>query len=211
MADWPTFLVLMVPHLLFLLSLVVSAHAHDDETYIRRCIELAKEAQRAGGGPYGAVIVSPGVGIIAEGHNHAANNPIWHGEMAAIANLSALIMPRSVYAMAPELDLYTSAEPCPMCMSAIEWSGFRRVVYGTSIPYIQEYGGSQIDIRATEVAARSPKKTAVVGGVLANETNPLYSSTGSASQHIGDEEHDNHDRKLLYSILRSGTMDIVHS
>jgi len=99
--------------------------------YIRRTIELAKEAVAAGGSPYGALIVDPELGqIIAEGSNNASHNPIWHGEMSAIKNLSDLSS-KPVYAIASSLELYTSAEPCPMCMAAIAWSGFGRVIFGT--------------------------------------------------------------------------------
>ncbi|CAE8585076.1 unnamed protein product [Polarella glacialis] len=149
---------------------------------------LAQEAAAAGGGPYGALIVDPSVGIIAEGHNHAAKNPIWHGEMAAISNLSDIISPSSVYSLAASLELYTSAEPCPMCMSAIAWSGFGRVVYGTSIPFIQEHGGSQIDLRARDVIAKSPKSVLLYEGFLHNETDPLYASP-SVHRHDHDHTH----------------------
>merc|ERR1711934_184337 len=115
---------------------------------MRHAVVLAKEAVGAGGSPYGALIVDPARNeVIATGRNHAAHNPIWHGEMAAIANLSSLIKP-SVYNVAPTLELYTTAEPCPMCMSAIVWSGFGRVIYGTSIPFIVSQGQKQIQMRA---------------------------------------------------------------
>ena len=86
--------------------------------------------------------------IVAEGRNDAGVDPIWHGEMAAIKNLSDIVNAtgKTVYAVAPTLALYTTAEPCPMCMSAITWSGFGRVVYGTSIPYISSLGQPQIQV-----------------------------------------------------------------
>ena len=73
------------------------------------------------------------------------------------------------------LVLYTTAEPCPMCQSAVEWAGIPWVVYGSSIPYLQGLGWWQIDIRADEVARRTPfRRTAVLGGVLAKECNALF-------------------------------------
>eukprot|EP00756_Hemistasia_phaeocysticola_P055652 Hpha_TRINITY_DN31614_c0_g1::TRINITY_DN31614_c0_g1_i1::g.29153::m.29153 len=148
------------------------------ESYMRIAIDLARAAVRAGGGPYGALIADPTLNkVVALGMNHADHNPIWHGEMAAITNLSSALSSHSVYSVAPCLELYTTAEPCPMCMSAIAWSGFGRVVYGTSIPFIEAQGQEQIGIRAIEVARKAVKKVVVVGGVLANETNPLYQNT----------------------------------
>jgi tRNA(adenine34) deaminase len=53
------------------------------------------------------------------------------------------------------LDLYTTAEPCAMCQSAVEWAGIPIVYYGTSIPYLRKLGWHQIDIRAEEVVRRT--------------------------------------------------------
>jgi tRNA(Arg) A34 adenosine deaminase TadA len=88
------------------------------EHLMRRAIVLAREAEAAGGEPYGALIADASGAIVAEGRNHASNNPLWHGETSAIANLSRLIN-TSVYDVAGNLTLYTTAEPCPMCMGAI--------------------------------------------------------------------------------------------
>ena len=91
-------------------------------SFMRRCIELAVKAQDKGAQPYGALIADPVSGtVVAEGYNAASRNPLWHGEMAAIQNLSSTGV--NVYEVAPALELYTSAEPCAMCMSAISWSG----------------------------------------------------------------------------------------
>eukprot|EP00656_Telonema_subtile_P013317 TRINITY_DN16761_c0_g1_i3.p1 TRINITY_DN16761_c0_g1~~TRINITY_DN16761_c0_g1_i3.p1 ORF type:complete len:196 (-),score=25.87 TRINITY_DN16761_c0_g1_i3:182-769(-) len=153
------------------------------DSYMRVAISLAKEAVAGGGAPYGAVIADPTTNqILVIGRNAAGQNPIWHGEMAAITNLSDHLnrtTGQPVTAVAHRLELYTTAEPCPMCMSAIAWGNFGRVVYGTTIPYIEARGGQQIGIRATEVAQKSFNNVTVVGGVLAEETNPLYQNASS--------------------------------
>ena len=139
-----------------------------------RAIVLAREAEAAGGEPYGALIANSRSTIVAEGRNHASRDPLWHGETSAIANLSRLVN-TSVYDIAGNLTLYTTAEPCPMCMGAILWSGFSTVVYGTSIPYIAAQGRDQIAVRADAVASAAPfRNITIIGGVLRNETDPLY-------------------------------------
>ena len=75
-----------------------------------------------------------------------------------------------------------------MCMLAIAWSGFGRVIYGTSLPFIEAQGQDQIGIRATEVARKAVQKVVVVGGVLTNETNPLYQNA-STLHHDHDHTH----------------------
>jgi len=144
--------------------------------YMRQCIDLANEAVERGGSPYGALIADPSISrVIATGRNNASSNPIWHGEMSAINNLSNILEGTSVYEIAPSLELYTTAEPCAMCMGAISWAGFGRVYYGSTIPFVESQGNNQIEIRATAVdGATSFTNVTVIGGVLQNETNPLY-------------------------------------
>ena len=148
------------------------------EAYMRVCVELAKESEKNGDAPYGAVIVDPDKNeIIVKGNNHASINPIWHGEMDALNKLSETIDKDgiSVYQIAPKLELYTSAEPCSMCMSALAWSGIGRVYYGTSIPFIASQGLNQISIRAEEVIKSTPfEEIGLIGGVLNETTNKLY-------------------------------------
>ncbi|WP_442498403.1 nucleoside deaminase [Methylobacter sp. sgz302048] len=139
------------------------------EDYMRRAIELALQVPEF---PFGAVIVRRTTGeIVAEGFNQSALNPAWHGEMVAI-NHCAQSHPSADWS---EFDLYTTAEPCPMCQSAIEWAGIGTVYYGTSIPYLQNRNWWQIDIRAEEIVARTPfRNSRVVGGLLEAECNELF-------------------------------------
>ncbi len=141
--------------------------SHED--YMRRAIALAKKVPQL---PFGAVIIRRETGeIVAEGFNRSSESPTFHGEIDAINRCAAA---HSSIAWT-ELDLYTTAEPCPMCQSAIEWAGIATVYYGTSIPYLKDRGWWQIDIRAEEVARRTPfRQTRVVGGILESECNPLF-------------------------------------
>ncbi|WP_109485885.1 nucleoside deaminase [Occallatibacter savannae] len=139
------------------------------QRYMRRAIALAANNPKA---PFGAVLVNvPKGAVMGEGWNRSSENPTWHGEIDAI-NRCAAAHPGIDWT---RLTLYTTAEPCPMCQSAAEWAGIATIVYGSSIPFLKSLHWSQIDIRAEEVAKRSPfRKCAVVGGVLEAECNELF-------------------------------------
>lgn len=101
-----------------------------NQQFMSRAIELAKLGMENGaGGPFGCVVVKGGE-IIAEGFNSvtSTNDPTAHAEVVAIrkacANLGSF-----------QLDgctVYTSCEPCPMCLGAIYWARPTRVYYGCS-------------------------------------------------------------------------------
>ncbi|MGL4423345.1 MAG: nucleoside deaminase, partial [Gemmataceae bacterium] len=71
-----------------------------------------------------------------------------------------------------------------MCQGAILWCGISRVVFGTSIRTLQQLGWKQIDILAEEVVRRAPGyQCEVVGGVLADECDPLFANAPAAKSH----------------------------
>jgi tRNA(Arg) A34 adenosine deaminase TadA len=141
----------------------------DHATFMRRAIAQANDVPLL---PFGAVLVRGATGeVLAEGHNRSAQSPTFHGEIDAINRLAA-DQPRIDWS---SLALYTTAEPCPMCQAAIEWAGIPLVVYGSSIPFLQSLGWWQIDIRAEEVARRTPfRRTTILGGILEQECNALF-------------------------------------
>ena len=141
--------------------------SHDD--CMRHAIAIARQVPRR---PFGAVIVRRTTGeIIAKGYNRFSESPTFHGEIDAI-NRCAAVNPQIDWT---ELDMYTTAEPCPMCQSAVEWAGIANVYYGTSMPFLQRHGWRQIDIRAEEVARRTSfRQTNVIGGILEFECNTLF-------------------------------------
>ena len=140
----------------------------DDESHMRRAIRLAANNPKY---PFAAVIVDEEKKVVGEGWNRSAQNPTWHGEMDAI-NKCAAAHPRIDWT---RLTLYTTAEPCAMCQGAVAWAGMKRVVFGSSIPFLKSIDVWAIDIRAEELARLATfRKCTVVGGVLEEECNKLF-------------------------------------
>ncbi|KAE8156931.1 cytidine deaminase-like protein [Aspergillus tamarii] len=143
--------------------------------------------------PFGTAVVNhtdtDGFGdliCIGVNQNRQIGNPSLHGEIAAIANCTAILTDpygrfrltaSEAQAAFADLTLYTNAESCPMCASAIRWAGFKEYVYGTSIDTLVRKGWSQIHISSLEVFQASldlMSRTVLIGDVLANETDPYF-------------------------------------
>ncbi len=99
------------------------------QNWMQRAIELSKENVNQGGGPFGAVIVRNGK-IVGEGVNRvtASNDPTAHAEVEAIRNACKNLQ---TFELA-DCEIYTSCEPCPMCLSAIYWSHISKIFYGNT-------------------------------------------------------------------------------
>ena len=97
--------------------------------FMQRAIELSIESINSGGGPFGSVIVKNDK-IISEGINRVTvnNDPTAHGEIVAIRNACKELNTFNL----SDCFLYSSCEPCPMCMSAIYWSHIGKVYYGNT-------------------------------------------------------------------------------
>jgi tRNA(adenine34) deaminase len=138
-----------------------------------RCMRLAiAEARRNPAYPFGAVIVRPDTGeVAARGVNDSRANPILHGEIAC---MNDYVKNRGNTDWAA-MVLYTTGEPCSMCMSALVWAGIGGVVFASSIDGIRRAGIDQIAITAKQVADASPfYKGVLLGGVLAAETDRMF-------------------------------------
>ncbi len=101
-----------------------------DEQYIKRAIALAKRGMDAGaGGPFGCVIVKDGQ-VIGEGHNEVLlnNDPTAHAEIVAIRRATAHLK----HFQLDGCVLYTSCEPCPMCLGAIYWARPEKIVFAAT-------------------------------------------------------------------------------
>ena len=100
------------------------------EEFMREAIRLSVEKMQAGlGGPFGAVVVRNGE-IIARGYNNVltSNDPTAHAEVDAIRKACAALGTFQLQ----DCELYTSCEPCPMCLGAIYWARPKVVYYGNT-------------------------------------------------------------------------------
>jgi tRNA(Arg) A34 adenosine deaminase TadA len=134
---------------------------------MRMAIEEARQADF----PFGAVIVRDGA-VIARGRNlgRTDRDPTAHGEMVAIRRCLAEHGPAALRGS----TLYTSGEPCAMCMGAIIWCRFGRMVYAASIAQLATRI-DQIMITSEEIAAKARfAPVAIAGGVLADEAMALF-------------------------------------
>lgn len=95
--------------------------------FMRVAVEHSKASVRTGGGPFGAVIMQNGV-IVGEGNNMVTitNDPTAHAEVVAIRNACANLNTFQL----TDCTLYTSCEPCPMCLGAIYWARLGKVYFG---------------------------------------------------------------------------------
>jgi tRNA(adenine34) deaminase len=147
---------------------VIAAEASpDDERFMR----LALDEARQGDYPFGAVIVRDGQ-VLARGRNlgKTDGDPTAHGEMVAIRRC---LLDHGSAAL-HDSTIYTSGEPCAMCMGAIIWSGFGRLVFAASLQQLATKI-DQIMIASGEVAAKAPfARIDITGGVLADEAMQLF-------------------------------------
>jgi len=95
-------------------------------------MKIAKQVAKEGiskneGGPFGAVIIDKNGNIVGKGNNKVIinNDPTAHAEIIAIREACEKL---NTYDLS-ECDIYTSCEPCPMCLSAIIWANIRKIYY----------------------------------------------------------------------------------
>jgi len=111
----------------------------EDIILLKRAIELASESITKGGGPFGALIVKDDI-VISEAYNTViiSNDPTMHAEVAAIRKASATLGTFDLSGC----SLYTSCEPCPMCLGAIYWAGISKVVFSSDRKDAEDAGFS---------------------------------------------------------------------
>lgn len=100
-----------------------------DEKYMRMAAEISFNNIDRGGGPFGAVIVRDGE-VVATGANTVTldNDPTAHAEVNAIRHACHKLKTFQLSGC----TVYSSCEPCPMCLSALYWAGVRKVFYGNT-------------------------------------------------------------------------------
>lgn len=149
----------------FTVALEAAARSAPVEPDDARYMQMAIDEAAAGAVAFGAVIVRDGT-VLARGRNRTAadHDPTAHGEMVAIR---AALTSHGETAL-KGATVYTSGEPCCMCMGAILWCGIGRLVYAASLADIVAHFG-QIELSAADVAAKAAfAPIDITGGVLAD-------------------------------------------
>ena len=100
------------------------------KSFMREAIRISVQMMRRGkGGPFGAVVVRKGK-IVGKGWNEvtSSNDPTAHAEVVAIRDACRRLKTFQLQ----DCELYTSCEPCPMCLSAMYWARLKRVYYANT-------------------------------------------------------------------------------
>jgi tRNA(Arg) A34 adenosine deaminase TadA len=143
----------------------------DDEKWMRLAIQTARQGMDNGQTPFGAVITRNNDLIIA------AHNVVWattditaHGEVNAIRlackKLNAIDL--------KDCTIYSSTEPCPMCFSAIHWSGMRRIVYAANIADAQTAGFNELPISNVDMKRLGKSPIEITPDFLKQEAVDLF-------------------------------------
>lgn len=147
--------------------------------FMRLAIEKTREGIAAGQSPFGAVIVRGGA-VVAATHNTVwqTTDPTAHAEVNCIRAAATALKTIAL----DGCTLYSTTEPCPMCLSAIHWAKIGRVVFGATITDAVAAGFAELLVGAKDLAAlgRSPLK--VESGLLRAECAALFAEWQAAGK-----------------------------
>ena len=157
---------------------MASGASEQDLVFLRRAIEIAREARADGRHPFGSLVVNERGEIVVEGMNNAVRpkgDPTQHAETVACGKAARLLSETEL----AKCTLYTSTEPCAMCAGAIYWVGIGRVVFALSEVGLMRYTGSHeenptLDLPCREVFARGQKRILVEGPLIEDEAGMVH-------------------------------------
>ena len=142
-----------------------------DEQFMKRAIELARLGMDGGkGGPFGCVVVKDGL-IVGEGSNQvtSTNDPTAHAEIVAIRNACTSIGTFQL----DGCSIYTSCEPCPMCLGAIYWARPDNVFFACTREDAASVGFDD-ELIYNELAMPNAERTRVMLNLLRDEGVALF-------------------------------------
>ena len=139
----------------------------DIDHFLRLSFTYAIDAKKLNDGPFGALVLDEQNEIIARAGNttNSDHSITYHAQTNAIQQTEY----NRGKGKLKGSTLVSSAEPCPMCASAIAWSGLRKVIYGVSIESLKAEGFDQIDIGCREILERANYPIKVIGPRLEKE------------------------------------------
>ena len=145
--------------------------------FVKMAIEIARESKRKSNLPLGCILVTRDGQVLLKGENIITtdNDCLAHAEINLIMEASK----KYDHCFLNNCTLYTSDEPCPMCTSAIYWSGIGKIVYGLSKEaYYQIVGRNDhnwvFEIPVRDVLAKGRRKVEVFGPLLEEGASNLH-------------------------------------
>jgi len=138
---------------------------------MRLALEKAKEGIAAGQSPFGASVID-GDRVVAVAHNTVwrDRDPTAHAEINAIRQAAAALGSIDLSGR----TMFSTCEPCPMCLAAIHWSKITRVVFGATIADAAAAGFSELRVPARELAKLGGSPLRVESGLLEEECRALF-------------------------------------
>jgi len=138
---------------------------------MRLAIETTRAGIAAGQSPFGAVLVRDG-SVVAATHNTVwrDTDPTAHAEVNCLRRAAAALATVDLSGT----TLYSTCEPCPMCLAAIHWAKVDRVVFGASIADSAAAGFVELPIPAKSLAEQGGSRLVVEGGILRDECVALF-------------------------------------
>lgn len=148
-----------------------------NEAFMQEAISMAKTSKAKGNLPYGCILVDNQGNIVLKGENtiNTDHDTLAHAEINLLREASKIYS----HADLNSFTIYTSDEPCPMCASAIYWTGVGKLVYGLSkAEYYNIVGRNDpnwvFEMSAIEVLSKGSRHVDVVGPILENEASKLH-------------------------------------
>jgi tRNA(Arg) A34 adenosine deaminase TadA len=142
-----------------------------DEKFAKDAIDLARQARAAGNHPFGALLVLDGKIVLTALNTVGTDqDPTAHAE----SNLVALAIRRLAPDQIRRSVLYTSCEPCAMCVGKMYWSGIRSLVYALPAEELALLAGRDFLIPCRELFARAVEPVLIVGPLLLAEAREVH-------------------------------------
>ena len=142
-----------------------------EQEYMRLAIRKAQEGMSRGQSPFGSAIVRAGH-VVAVTHNSVwlTCDPTAHAEVNCIRAAATALQTIFLHGC----TLYSTTEPCPMCLSAIHWAKIERVVFGATIADAKTAGFSELCVPAAALAKMGGSPLVVESGLLQQECAALF-------------------------------------
>ena len=141
------------------------------EQFVRQAIALASQARRAGDHPFGALLVLDGqVALTAMNSVNTDRDPTGHAETNLIVRAIRQLSPDQI----GRAVLYTSCEPCAMCVGKMYWAGVRSVVYALSAGELAVLAGPDFLVPCRDLFAKATEAVTVVGPLLVDEARAVH-------------------------------------